>query len=229
MSRSRTIFLLLLLPLVGGCGTFDHVFGIFTRQSSPVLVKMIDNPDFPDQRREGINGMVLWNFGRRPPYTTRYAQMSELDPDFTVRAIAVRALNRSRDASATPVFIKELSDPNPLVRLEAAKALNRLPNAAAIPLLIAHLQPTFETGAFDDRGNPIDQDESQDVRIACAEALSHYKTLGVARALVDVLDSRDFGIAWEAHISLQQITGKDFAYNQSSWLDYLSAPGHTLG
>lgn len=212
------------LPFLGGCeGWFKP------RQPLHVSIANLDDQTFPDRRREGVNQIVDRKFGKRPPYVERYVQMAQNDTDFTVRAIAIRALNRSRYAPATPVFIHGLSDANSLVRLEAAKALNRLPDPAAIPLLIVHLQMSYETGNTDDRGVQIQEDESQDVRIASAEALGHYKTLDVARALVDELDTRDFGVAWEARNSLKAITGKDFAYNQAAWLNYLSSPGHTLG
>jgi hypothetical protein len=227
---SKICLALLIFAGLFGTGCETNTPRIFRRFSLPPLqiaAAKMDDPLFPDKRRQGVNEVVVRSVGRRPPYTTKYIQLAQNDPDYTVRAIAIRALNRSRDASADPVFVRALSDDQPLVRLEAAKALNRLPDPTAVPLLIVHLQPTYDTGNFDDRGTPIQQDEIQDVRIASAEALAHYKALNVARALVDMLDSRDFGIASEAHNSLRMITGQDFAYDQGAWLNYLTnhAPG----
>jgi HEAT repeats len=211
-----------------GCETNSpRLFRRFSLPALPISAAKMDDPLFPDKRRQGVNEVVVRPVGRRPPYTLKYLQLAQNDTDYTVRAIAIRALNRSRDASADPVFVRALSDDQPLVRLEAAKALNRLPDPTAVPLLIAHLQPTYDTGNFDDTGRPLQQDEIQDVRIASAEALAHYKALNVARALVDMLDSRDFGIASEARTSLRTITGQDFAYDQGAWLNYLT--NHSLG
>jgi HEAT repeat protein len=221
--------LLVLAGLFGtGCETNKpRIFRHFYLPPLQISAAKMDDPLFPDKRRQGVNEVVVRPAGRRGPYTGKYIQLAQNDADYTVRAIAVRALNRSRDASADPVFIRALSDDQPLVRLEAAKALNRLPDPSAVPLLIVHLQPTYDTGNFDDTGRPIQQDEIQDVRIAAAEALAHYKALNVARALVDMLDSRDFGIASEARTSLRAITGQDFAYDQGAWLNYLT--NHSLG
>ena len=44
---------------------------------------------FPDERREGINEMVSYDFGKREPYTTRYEQLAQNDEDWLVRATAI--------------------------------------------------------------------------------------------------------------------------------------------
>jgi hypothetical protein len=192
-------------------------------------VKKMEDPVFADERRQGINRLVDTRFGKRPPYTERYAQIAQMDTDYTVRAVAIRALNRSRDKSATQVFVRGLGDDNALVRLEAAKALNRLPDPAAAPALIAHLAETHATDRTSPAGVPEQREETRDVRIAAAEALKHYKTLDVARALVAVLDARDFGVAWQARQSLRRITGQDFGYNQAAWLTYITGPNNPFG
>lgn len=229
LNRARWFAVLLVFPLIGGCQSSSGFFGFLHRTPTHVAVAMMNNPIFPDKRREGINDLVETKIGKRPPYTGDYVRIAKTDQDYTVRSVAIRALNRSRDASATAIFINGLSDPDSLVRLEAAKALNRLPDPAAVPLLIQHLQPSYATGTMDDRGLPVQQDETQDVRIAAAQALGHYKQFAVARALIDVLDTRDFGIAWQARKSLLEITGKDFGYDQTAWLDYLSSSSQPLG
>src|SRR2546423_106987 len=81
------------------------------------------------------------------------------DGDFLVRAVAIRALNRSRDRSATPIFMKALNDKNDVVRWEAAKALANVPDPES-PEALARIL----TNAADNK----------DVRIAAADALRHY-------------------------------------------------------
>ena len=79
------------------------------------------------------------------------------------------------------------------------------------------------------QGSPESVDEDQDVRIAAADALRHYRTLDVARTLVNQLGDRQFGVAWQANRSLIAITGQDFEYDQVQWLQYLTGPDKPFG
>ncbi len=182
----------------------------FVTGNTPIRgVTQMEDRYFPDERRVGINKLADRNFGLREPYTDRYMQVAQYDSDYLVRATAIRALNRAREQRATPVFIKALEDASPLVRQEAAKALANVPDpAAAAPLarLVANPQ------------------EPRDVRIAAADALKHYRALDAARALVDTLDSRDFGVAWQSRRSLIRLTGRDLNYDEGQWLQFLTGP-----
>ncbi|HSV13665.1 MAG TPA: HEAT repeat domain-containing protein [Tepidisphaeraceae bacterium] len=182
-----------------------------------------------DWRRLGIIDLVSsWDYARKPPYTTRYQQIAQHDPDYTVRAMAIRALNISRDASATPIFIAALDDDNELVRLEATKALANVPDPAAVPALLRHLQGQRETLATA-VGRPAASEEAKDVRIAAADALRHYRTLDVARTLVTYLNENEFGVAWQSRQSLRALTGRDLKYDQAAWLNYLTGPEKPFG
>jgi hypothetical protein len=175
--------------------------------------QMMESPS-ADARREGIGGLMDLDFAHKPPYTTRYAQIAQADSDPLVRATALRALSRSRDKSATDLFVKALGDPNKQVRLEGVKALINVPDKNAIqPLLKLLTRP----------------EEDKDIRIAAADALRHYKTLEVARALVQMLSDRDFGIAYQSRRSLKALTGKDLRYDETAWLNYLTGPEKPLG
>lgn len=167
-----------------------------------------------DNRRNGMNRLLEWDYTHRPPYTRVYEGMASIDPDPTVRAAALRACNRSRDKRATPVFIKALSDKNEWVRLEAAKGLANLPdpNAAAPLTAVAN--------------NP---DENRDVRIAATDALKYYRTLEIARVLSGLLADGEFSVSWQAHRSLVFLTHKDFGYDQGAWLAYFVGPERPLG
>jgi hypothetical protein len=171
--------------------------------------------DHPDNRREGIMELVSRPFGETPTYTKAYAEISgDASQDPLVRATALRALNRSRVKQYTPLYVTQLTDPSELVRLEACKALNRMPDVNAVPQLLKMVNRP---------------EEDKDVRIAAAEALRHYKRLDVARALASLLNERDFGIAWQAHRGLRDITHKNFGYDESAWLTYLTGPDKPLG
>jgi HEAT repeat protein len=131
-----------------------------------------------------------------------------------VRATAIRALNRSRDAGATDIFVSSLDDQNDLIRLEAAKALANIPDERAVPSLVKIAT------------NP---NENRDLRIAAIDALKHYRTLQIARTLIGVVTERDFAVAWQARRSLKKMTGKDLYYDESAWLQYITGPAKPLG
>jgi hypothetical protein len=101
-----------------------------------------------------------------------------------------------------------------MVRLQAAKALSNIPDASASETLAKTL------------GN---QAETRDIRIAAAEALRHYRDLGVARVLAGTLSGRDFSIAWQSRWSLEIMTGEDYGYDERKWLEYLTGPSNPLG
>jgi HEAT repeat protein len=168
----------------------------------------------PDKRFKGINELAAHKVGQHPPYTTDYSQIAKTDPDYLVRATAIRALNRARLKEATPLFITALADDNAKVRLEGAKALVNLPDDNAVAPLVALLNKP---------------DEDKDVRIAAATALKHYKRLDVARALAANLSEREFGVAWQSRRSLRSLTGKDFAFSEPAWLDYFVGPTKPFG
>lgn len=167
-----------------------------------------------DNRRNGMNRLLEWDYTHRPPYTNEYESIATLDSDPTVRAAALRACNRSRDKHATPLFIKALSDKNEWVRLEAAKGLANIPdpNAAASLTTVAN-----------------NADENRDVRIAATDALKYYRTLENARVLSGLLIDGDFSVSWQARRSLVFLTHKDFGYDQSAWLAYFVGPERPLG
>ena len=172
------------------------------------------DPNDADRRRKAIYLFVARDFGQRPPYTTYYGQLAQMDPDVTVRAAAVRALNASRDRTAIPIFIAALNDKSDLVRLQAAKALSNIPDPTAAEPLSRTL------------GN---QAEVRDVRIAASEALRHYRNPGVARVLVGTVGGRDFSIAWQSRWTLTILTGRDLGYNEQAWLEFINGPGKPLG
>jgi hypothetical protein len=167
-----------------------------------------------DARRRGINDLLRWDFAHNPPYLLRYREIARNDPDPYVRSVAIRALNRCRDADSRPTFVAGLSDNSQLVRLESAKALVNLPDPSAADALIR-----LVTKAEEDR----------DVRIAAADALGYYRRQEVARALTPRLGEHDFSVAWQARRSLRRLTGRDFYYNEAAWLEYITGPEKPFG
>jgi hypothetical protein len=187
---------------------------IFTGNTPVSAAKKMEDQYFADERRIGIANLADRDFGRREPYIDRYKQIAQYDSDWLVRATAIRALNRSRDASSTPIFIKALSDQNETVRVEAAKALSNVPDPDAVPALVRIVSNT---------------EEDRDVRIWSASALRHYRNLEVARTLANQLNGREFGLAWQSRRSLVVMTGQDLIYDEGAWLAYFTGPEKPFG
>ena len=196
--------------LMGQCIAFT-----FQNDRPSQAARMMENDKSPDSRRRGIDKLARWDFAQDGPYVRRYRQIAQDDPDPLVRATALRALNRARDAGARPLFIAALRDPAPEVRLEAAKALSNLPDPDAAGPLIRIVSDV--------------EREDRDVRIAAADALRYYKSVEVARALIPRLNERDFGVAWQARRSLRRITGRDLRYDEAAWLAYITGAEKPLG
>ncbi len=212
----RAVALLLLTataaPTLSGCDVLNPI-------TPEQATRLMENKNSPDARREGLAALATrWGFTHQPPYTTRYQQLAEHDPDSVVRAMAIRALNISRDTSATKIFIAGLDDPSDAIRLESAKALANVPDPDAIPSLLARLQGTRVVVS---EGHEMMVPEDKDVRIAAADALRQYRKLDVARSLIGFLNEPDFGVAWQSRQSLITLTGTDLDYDQSAWLQLL--------
>jgi len=196
-----------------GCQQGQSFFDRFSGKTALSAARKMESTN-ADERRAGINYLVRFDYAKRTPYTTRYKQIAQSDAEPTVRAIAIRALNRARDRSATSVFVSALNDKSDLVRLESAKALANVPDRGAIePLQKIVLNPN----------------DNKDVRIAAADALRHYHEPNGIRSLVSVLNGKDFGVAWQARKSLRTLTGKDMRYDESRWLALLSGQPKPVG
>lgn len=176
--------------------------------------RLMEDPTSADNRRIGINKLLDFGFGTHPVFERRCREIAQSKDDSTVRATAIRGENRARDSKGTAVFIQSLKDKNDWVRLEACKALANVPDVNAVDPLIQVL------------GNA---DESRDVRIAAADALKHYRSLAVGRALSATLSEREFGVAWQARRSLRYLTNRDYGYDEAAWLAYFSGRDSPLG
>jgi hypothetical protein len=189
------------------------------------FARWMEDDKSADLRRSGILKLVdNYDYARADPYTKRYWQIAQGDPDYLVRVAAIRALNRSRDRESIPVYVKGLDDRNPLIRLESAKALANIPDDSAVPVLLRHLRPEIEIRGEGSgpAARPERFTEISDTRVAVADALRNYKTKDVARALTDVLQDRQFEVSHQARKSLILMTGHDYRYDPDKWREYLS-------
>ena len=200
---------------------FAEIYHYITGETPFNAAKALLDPLNPDRRREGVVYLSKRDFGRQEPYVKYYAELARTDEDWSVQAMAIRALNRSRRRQVIDLYIRALDDERDAVRLESAKALANMPDPSAVPSLIEHLQERAKVRiSFTDRFES--RDENPDVRLACADALRNFNTIEVSQALVRVLRDRSFAVSYQARESLKLITGKDYRYDQSAWLEYLS-------
>lgn len=195
-------------------GAIKNTWNAMWGHTAVKSVKKMEDPNSPDNRRQGIYELVATDFGQSETYCKRYRQIAQDDPDFTVRAAAVRACNWARDKNAVPIFIAALNDKSDMVRWEAAKGLGNIPGPDAVAPLIRTMN---------------NADEMKNVKIAAADALRHYKDLNVARTLVATFGGKDFSIAWQARQSLRSMTGTDLQYSERAWLEYLTSDKRPLG
>jgi hypothetical protein len=185
------------------------------------FARMMEDDSSADARRTGILKLVSnHEFARTEPYTKRYWQIAQGDPDPLVRVAAIRALDRSRDPAVVPIAIKGLDSENVLIRVESAKALANIPDEKAVPAMLKHMAALIDVRG--EGGRPEQQPESRDVRVACADGLRNFPTRDVVRALVEVLKDKQFEVSWQARKSLMLMTGHDFHYDQGKWTEYLT-------
>jgi hypothetical protein len=206
----------------------SQAINLYLNNTPGKYARMMEDDQSADQRRAGILRLVAdYDFARKDPYTRRYWQIAQGDRNDLVRVAAIRALDRSRKSTVTPIAINALDDPNPLLRLEAAKALANVPDEKAVPALMKHMNPIIDIRG--EGGRPEAVQESRDVRVACADALRNFPTRDVTTALVDVLGDKDFEVSWQARKSLVLLTGHDFKYDQNAWRDYFVKSGNPFG
>ncbi len=193
---------------------FSRAWNLLTGHTPFDAAKAMIDPNSADRRREAVVYFADREYGRKAPYVDYYAEMARSDLDPTVKAMAIRALNRARARQHSQIYIPSLKDTNEQVRLEAVKALANMPDDAAADALVRVLNNV---------------EESTDVRVAAADALRGYKNVQVAQALARALMDRQFGVAWQARKSLKLMTGKDYRYDQAGWLTYLSGAEKPFG
>ena len=163
---------------------------------------MMTDPDNPDRRRKGIEGLAKKSWGRQEPYLKAYSLILGTDTSPLVRSAAVRALGAAEDVTYLPSIVKALQrDANASVRWDAACALDTVRGEAAIGPLC----------------NRAKTDSSVDVRISAIRALRHYRDPRVKAALIERLSSENFSVRYQAHESLVTVTGRDYGYDAEKW------------
>ncbi len=198
----------------GVAGTMEaglEAVGLFLRTPPKQFAQtLVDETATADARRNAINGLVRRPAGQSDTYVAAYAAIAAdtSGEDALVRAVAVRALNRS-EADRSELYISLLTDRDERVRLEAAKALSKVPADDAVAPLLAMA---------------TDSTEDLDVRLAAVYALRHYAQPEVVERLVALLDAQPFAVAFQARTALVRMLGIDRGYDRDAWLSPQSTP-----
>jgi len=211
---SGTLSLLCAMPeVLAGCdnpkdftltGASRKIMGPSPKE---LVSQAFEDPD-PDVRREAIAKLSSHSWGLKEPYLKGYAALLEVEMKRKAPfrypmliCVAVRALGRSGDAEYLPDLLRAMKDPSDEVRWDAAVALGNVVSEAAVaPLRRAAVS-----------------DPSVDVRIACCRALRRYRRQDVVNTLVRCMSDKEFGVQYQAHEMLVELTGRDFGPSAARW------------
>lgn len=182
------------------------------------------NDSSPNERRRAVARIAA--SGRTDDATFDVLDtVARRDASEQVRCVALRGLGGFADARPVQTALVilnpkghpgEAAEAGPQVRWEAAVVLRRL--------VEAHLVPERDiTETLDVLVGLLLHDSSRDVKMTAARALSRIEDPRVLRALIAALRNRDFGIAYEAHRSLAEITGRSYGYEAEAWEAWLAS------
>lgn len=208
--------MLLLAALGAGCGDEPVELGAVSlgelfAPSPEDKVSMLYDDRHPDRVRRGLNLVSAEPWGLEEPYLAKYAEIAQTDPEPACRGAAVRALGRAGDTTYLDVLIDAMDDAAASVRWDAAVALGETTGPEAVAPMSRH--------AIDD--------DSTDVRAACAKSLRHYAGAAVRDTLVDCLMDEAFAVRYQARQSLVELTGRDAGYDPHAWRDVASRSPRT--
>ncbi len=211
--RRRIVLALGLLTLCGtqlGCpkggdqgnvSASDAIKAHLLPPSPQEQVAMATDQNDADKRRQGIILLSNNSWGLDDKYLKYFATLAGHDPDPLVRSAAVMALGKSQNATYLNEVVSALSDPSPVVRADAAQVLDSMTGQQAVQPLLKHAL----------------SDSAINVRAYCARALRHYPQGEVVKTLVQCLGQEDFGVRYQAHASLVEITHCDMGYEENAW------------
>ena len=225
--RHRVVTVAIVLASVAGCASNDAFLkGVLPGPPGDVLQESVLSPE-PDVRRKALYAMSKW---KKPD-----AELVTLvgitllgEKDMMTRAQAARTLGvwghpeglgylsialtgDSLDADMTlatesGLALPKGADRSKFVRGEAAKALGSTPDDGAVAPLVTALRT----------------DVDQDVRIRCARALRHHRSVEAARALILGLADSRLAVRVTARDSLEYMTGQDLGDDPAAWDAYVS-------
>lgn len=214
--------------LVCGCsGHRWHKHPIFVTEADAVAyLKQALESELPDERRQAIDQIAKTRHLNHEVVLEALSTIAGTDRSPAVRCAALGALRRSQDPRIAATLVDILDQPSAEagrptvlppsaeVRLEAMRAVLGL---AELGLLPPEQQPSLRDVAV----RVIGQDRSRDTRQTAARFLGYCRDQKVLGPLIDALEQRDFGVAYESERSLMRLTGQAFDYDPIAWRRWL--------
>jgi hypothetical protein len=220
----------MLLVLPTGCGKgpkVRHKPGwLASKNDLRRYIDTVHNDPDADIRRATVIQIGKTRHADSEPAVNALMQVAREDQNASVRCAAIRVLGRTPSAKSintmlaildaglieTDTGIRHAPDP---VRWEAMKILRRFIAEGALDEHVANVRQAAILH--------LRTDDSRDVRITAAALLGNDPNRDTATALVGALRHNDFAIVYEAHRSLQRLTGQSHGYNPSAWSQWLQS------
>jgi HEAT repeat protein len=177
----------------------------------------------PDERRMAVAKVVKSDEVSSDWAIEGLGAIARTDPNTEVRCVAIRGLQRSArtEAIETLLLILHASEhtdhvapPAPDVRRAAIDAVHALCSAG-------RATDEQHASACETLMSLLTNDRDRHVRLSAARALRIFYDTRVLRVLVAALRDEDFGVAYAAERSLDEMTGMDLGYDVETWRAWL--------
>lgn len=196
---------------------------ILSRPSPRQRILIALEASHPDTRREALRGLVKRKEVSEDWAVKAMDVIARTDSDSQVRCVALRGLMRSGSVVGIETALAILE---PGLSTRPARTGEADVRLDAVALLAEHLSAgTVPADRKADLGRVIRRaaldDTDRQVRMAAIRALRYLPSQQTLTMLVGVLQQSDFGLAYEAEMSLRALTGHVGNFEAESWHAWL--------
>jgi len=179
--------------------------------------------DSPDARRQAVNRLALTKDVTADWAFAALDTVARTDRNEHVRCAAVRAMKNYYDERPVATLLMILNQPrykdqvrptSESLRWDAIIVLHELRRRMLIPA-------DREQEALDSLLTALRREKDRNIRLAAADALGWYSDRRALEALVEAMNSRDYGLARGCNQSLVRLTGVDHDCQADRWASWL--------
>ncbi|MCP4250982.1 MAG: HEAT repeat domain-containing protein [bacterium] len=188
-------------------------------------LKMALENELADERRHAVHRIASSRYLNREVVVDGLSVIARTDTSLSVRCAAVAALGKSEHAGAAAVLVRVLHQPFTPQRTVSGSGIDVRWDAlrAILTLLERGVFPGDELDALREPAvDLLGKDRSREVRQTAARVLGYLPDRQVLEPLIDGLEQRDFGVAYESERSLMRLTGHTFDYDPVRWREWLA-------